>query len=196
MLVHVQAFPISLARYRRRRSLTVCVRAGVQLQVLHVFAVQLHVEFLQGVVPLPQSRLQSQDALHMLLHQAGLFTKKYAGLKVHRPTHSNTDILIFWKAWCMTGEKARRHRHLHLQESLPSNHMFMDNFHLWLFTQTAFFTWSRQGLFPLTVSATVLRLWCEDLRVRRAVRWGFSFSVSLLLILIRKNKSRKISDWC
>lgn len=37
------------------QSLTVSVGAGVQLQVLHVFAVQLHVEFLQRVVPLPQS---------------------------------------------------------------------------------------------------------------------------------------------
>lgn len=53
-------------------SLTACVGAGVQLQVLHVLAVQLHVEFLQGVVPLPQSRLQAQDSLHVLLHQAGL----------------------------------------------------------------------------------------------------------------------------
>lgn len=49
-----------------------CVGAGVQLQVLHVFAVQLHVELLQGAVPLPQSRLQAADALHVLLHQAGL----------------------------------------------------------------------------------------------------------------------------
>lgn len=52
--------------------LTVCVRAGVELQVLHVFAVQLHVELLQGAVSLPQNGLQAQDALHMLLHQAGL----------------------------------------------------------------------------------------------------------------------------
>lgn len=36
-------------------SLTVCVWASMELQILHVFAVQLHVEFLQGVVPLPQS---------------------------------------------------------------------------------------------------------------------------------------------
>lgn len=49
-----------------------CVGAGVQLQVLHVFAVQLHVELLQGAVPLPESRLQAQDPLHVLLHQAGL----------------------------------------------------------------------------------------------------------------------------
>lgn len=49
-----------------------CVGAGVQLQVLHVFAVQLQVEFLQGAVPLPQGRLQAADALHVLLHQAGL----------------------------------------------------------------------------------------------------------------------------
>lgn len=37
------------------RLLTVSVGAGVKLQVLHVFAVQLHVELLQGVFPLPQS---------------------------------------------------------------------------------------------------------------------------------------------
>lgn len=36
-------------------SLTVCVWASMELQILHVFAVQLHVEFLQGVFPLPQS---------------------------------------------------------------------------------------------------------------------------------------------
>lgn len=53
-------------------SLTVCVWASMELQILHVFAVQLYVEFLQGVVPLPQSWLQAQDPLNMFLHQTGL----------------------------------------------------------------------------------------------------------------------------
>jgi len=56
----------------RRPSLTVCVGPGVPLQELHVFAVQLLVELLQRVVPLTERRLQAQDALHVLLHQAGL----------------------------------------------------------------------------------------------------------------------------
>lgn len=86
--------------------LTVCVRASVQLQVLHVFAVQLHVEFLQRVVPLPQSWLQPQDPLHVLLHQAGLkshrgTTNQVFGRYLHRsqtveslaPTRCILDLL-------------------------------------------------------------------------------------------------------
>lgn len=53
-------------------SLTVRVWASMELQILHVFAVQLHVEFLQGVFPLPQSWLQAQDPLNVFLHQTGL----------------------------------------------------------------------------------------------------------------------------
>lgn len=52
--------------------LTVGVWASVELQVLHVFAVQLHVELLQWVFPLPQRWFQPQDPLHVFLHQAGL----------------------------------------------------------------------------------------------------------------------------
>lgn len=79
--------------------LTVCVRAGVKLQVLHVFAVQLHVELLQWVFPLPQSWFQPQDPLNVFLHQTGL-----------KPPHKPTINL----AWC------QRFKNIHICiETLP-----------------------------------------------------------------------------
>lgn len=100
-----------------RRVLTVCVRAGVQLQVLHVFAVQLHVELLQGAVPLPQSCLQAADALHVLLHQAGLQShtcsrpSRVRGLKYS---------LTFFTASFLTSLKGSQRQQNKKQQKLPS----------------------------------------------------------------------------
>ena len=49
-----------------------CVRVGVQLQVLHVLTVQLGVDLVQGVLTLAQGHLQAVDPLHVLLHQRRL----------------------------------------------------------------------------------------------------------------------------
>lgn len=48
------------------------VRAGMQLQILYVFAVQLHVELLQGLISLPQRGLQAEDPLYVFFHQVCL----------------------------------------------------------------------------------------------------------------------------